>query len=124
MLSRSLWLQGQKDEAIKELIRAIELVGNKPLAEKLAARSRTSSPEDVIRQLLFEWRDVPPETNSPSNAYLALEIGDREMAMYWVERSLKERHAWTTWMYAAPEYESLRDIPRFQEILREMKYIE
>jgi len=124
MLSRSLWLEGQQDEAIKELIRAIEVVGNKPLAEKLAALSRTSSPEGVIRQLLFEWRDVPPETNSPSNAYLALEIGDREKAMYWVERSVKERHAWTTWFYAAPEYQSLRDIPRFQEILREMKFTE
>ena len=124
MLSRSLWLEGQKDEAIKELISAIESVGNKPLVEKLTAKSRTSSPEDVIKQLLYEWRNVPPETNSPSNAYLALEIGDREKAMYWVERSVKERHAWTTWFYAAPEYESLRDTPRFREILREMKFTE
>ena len=124
LFSRSLWLQGKKDDAIKELIRAIELDGNKALAEKLAAKAKTGSPEDVIRLLLFEWRDDPPGTNPPSNAYLAASIGDREKAMYWVERSVKERHAWTTWFYAAPEYESLRDIPRFQQILHEMNFVE
>lgn len=124
LFARSLWLQGKKDDSIKELIRAIELDGNKLLAEKLAAKAKTGPPEDVIRLLLFEWRDDPPGTNPPSNAYLATSIGDREKAMYWVERSVAERHAWTTWFYAAPEFESLRDIPRFQEILREMKFIE
>jgi len=124
LYSRSLWLQGKKDDAIKELIRAIELDGNKLLAEKLTAKAKTSSPEDVIRLLLFEWRDDPPGTNPPSNAYLAASIGDREKAMYWAERSVSERHAWTTWFYSAPEYESLRDIPRFQELLREMNFVE
>lgn len=124
LFARSLWLQGKKDDSIKELIRAIGLDGNKPLSEKLAAKAKTDPPEDVIRLLLFEWRDDPPGTNPPSNAYLAASIGDREKAMYWVERSVAERHAWTTWFYAAPEFESLRDTPRFQEILREMKFIE
>lgn len=124
LLSRSFWMQGKKDEAIKELIRGIELDGNKPLAEKLTAKGRTSSPDDVIRLLLYEWRNDPPGTNPPSNAYLAASIGDREQAMYWAERSVKEHHAWTTWFYAAPEYESLRDLPRFQEILRQMNFVE
>ena len=124
LFARSLWLQGKKDDSIKELIRAIELDGNKRLAEKLAAKAKTGPPEDVIRLLLFEWRDAPPGTNPPSNAYLATSIGDREKAMYWVERSVAERHAWTTWFYAAPEFDSLRDIPRFQQILREMKFTE
>ena len=124
LFARSLWLQGKKDDSIKELVRAIELDGNKSLAEKLAAKAKTGPPENVIRLLLDEWRDAPPGTNPPSNAYLASSIGDREKAMYWVERSVAERHAWTTWFYAAPEFASLRDIPRFQEILREMKFIE
>jgi len=57
-------------------------------------------------------------------AFVKASIGDREKAMYWAERSVSERHAWTTWFYSAPEYESLRDIPRFQELLREMNFVE
>ena len=124
LLSRSLWLQGKKDDAVKELVRGIELDGNKDLAEKLSAKSRTSPPDEVIRELLFEWRNNPPGTNPPTLAYLAASIGDRDKAMYWVEKAIVERHPWTTWLYSAPEYEVLRDIPRFQQVLREMNFVE
>jgi serine/threonine-protein kinase len=124
LFARSLWLEGKKDESLKELIRGIELDGNKPLAAKLTAKAKTGPPEDVIRLLLYEWRNDPPGTSAPSNAYLAASIGDRDKAMYWVERSIKEHHAWSTWFYSAPDYEALQDVPRFQEVLRQMKFIE
>ncbi len=40
--------------------------------------------------------------------------------MVWLERSLGEHHPWTTWIAAAPEFEMLREIARFQEMLHEV----
>ena len=123
LLSRSLWQEGKQDEAVNEIVTALNLDGNAPLAEKIAAKSRTAPPQEAIRLLLYEWRDNPPGTNPHNLAYLSTYLDDREKAMYWIERSLDEHHPWTTWIYAAPEFASLRDLPRFQQILRNLNFV-
>ncbi len=122
MLSRSLWLEGRRDDSVKEIELGLELDGNQALADKLNAVAKTGTPDDVIRQLLFAWRNNPPGTNPHNLAYLSIMIGERKKAMYWVERSVAEHHPWTTWFYAAPEFETLRDLQRFREILRQLKF--
>ncbi|HEX2640442.1 MAG TPA: hypothetical protein VHL50_07720, partial [Pyrinomonadaceae bacterium] len=83
----------------------------------------TAPPQEAVRLLLYEWRDNPPGTNPHNLAYLSTYLDDREKAMYWIERSLDEHHPWTTWIYAAPEFASLRDLPRFQQILRNLNFV-
>ena len=124
LLSRVLWQESRKDEAVREIIRALELDGNTTLAEKLLTKSNPGQPVDAIRQLLFAWRNNPPGTNPHNLAYLSTYVDDREKAMFWIEKSVAEHHPWTTWVFAAPEFETLRDIPRFQAILRELKFVE
>lgn len=48
-------------------------------------------------------------------AYLG--IGDRERALVWLEKSVRERASSAMWLKADPLLESLRDDPRFQELL-------
>ena len=124
MLSRSLWQQGRKPEAITEIIRALELDGNGDLASRLKEIARNSQPESVINALLYEWRNNPQKTNPHNMAYLATYVGDNEKAIYWLQRSLGEHHPWTSWVKAAPEFESLRGDPRFEKILQQTNLAE
>ncbi|MCY7377016.1 MAG: winged helix-turn-helix domain-containing protein, partial [Pyrinomonadaceae bacterium] len=119
-LSRSLWLAGRNDEAIKEIVRALELDKNESLARRLEEKARTGTPDDAIQSLLFEWRENPAKTNLHNLAYLSAISGDREKAVFWLEKSFEEHHPWTTWIKAAPEFEMLHDEPRYRELLRKM----
>jgi DNA-binding winged helix-turn-helix (wHTH) protein/TolB-like protein/cytochrome c-type biogenesis protein CcmH/NrfG len=119
MLSRSLWQEARKPEAVNEIIRGLELDGNDDLANRLKETARTSQPEAVINALLYEWRNNPEKTNPHNMAYLSTYVGDKEKAIYWLQRSLNEHHPWTVWVKAAPEFDPLRSDPRFQAIVRQ-----
>ncbi len=117
LLSRTLWQSGRKDEAVREIVLSLELDGNRPLAEVVREKAANGDAHEAIRSLLHEWRDNPSGTNPHNMAYLSTYLGDKERAVYWLERSLGERHPWTTWAAAAPEFETLRDEPRYRELL-------
>lgn len=117
LLSRSLWQQGRKAESVNEIERGLELDGNTELAKQIRSKTEAGSPEDGIAYLLYEWRNNPTKTNPHNLAYLSTYVGDREKALYWLQRSLDEHHPWTTWIAAIPEFDSLRNDPRFHEIL-------
>lgn len=121
LLSRSFWLQGRKDEAVKEIVLALELDKNPGLAEKIRQKAASSTPEDAIKLLLHEWRDNPPGTNPHNLAYLSTYVSDTDKAIHWLRKSLEEHHPWSTWFAAAPEFEILRGDPRYTEILQSLK---
>ena len=118
LLSRSLWQQGRYDEAVSEIIRGLDGQGNSLLARRIEQKALQAGNEVAVRLLLYEWRTNPPGTNPHNLAYLSTYIGDREKAIYWLGKSLEEHHPWTLWIKAAPEFESLQDDPRVQEIVR------
>lgn len=120
LLSRNMWMQGRKEEAVTEIARALELDGNMPMAEKVRKKNLIASPVEAIKLLLHEWRENPPGTNPHNLAYLSVYVGDKERAIYWLERSIGEHHPWTTWIAAAPEFEKLRGDSRYEEMLRRL----
>ncbi len=120
LLSRSMWLQGKKDESIGEIVRALELDGNSLLAGKIREKAQTSTAADAIQLLLYEWRMNPPGTNPHNLAYLSTYVNDTEKALYWLEKSIEEHHPWTTWISAAPEFEILRGEPRYLGMLEKL----
>jgi len=120
LLSRSMWMQGKKDESVREIIRALELDGNPSLAGRIGEKAQTSPAEEAIQLLLYEWRMNPPGTNPHNLAYLSTYVNDTEKAIYWLEKSIEEHHPWTTWISAAPEFEVLRGEPRYLGMLQKM----
>lgn len=120
LLSRSLWQQGRKDDSVAEIIRALELDGNLVLTGKLREKANASTAVEAISLLLHEWRMNPPGTNPHNLAYLSTYVNDTEKAVYWLGKSIKEHHPWTTWISAAPEFEILRGDSRYLDMLREM----
>lgn len=119
LLSRSMWLQGRKDDAIAEIARALELDGNAALSAKIR-KAGSASPNAGIELLLHEWRMDPPGTNPHNLAYLATYIDDRDKAIHWLQRSIDEHHPWTSWIAAAPEFEVLREDRRYLEMLQRL----
>jgi len=114
-----MWQQGRQEEAVTEITRALELDGNAALAGKVSAAAKRSA-KDAIRLLMYEWRDDPPGTNPHNLAYLATYLNDNDKAIYWLERSITEHHPWSTWISAAPEFQSLRNDERFTTLLRKL----
>ncbi len=117
-LSRSHWQQDRKDESVNEIVRALELDQNVQLSAKIRDKFTAAGPAAAIEQLLYEWRDNPTRTNPHNLAYLSTYVDDTEKAIYWLQRSIDERHPWTSWIAAAPEFEVLRSDARYLEMLR------
>jgi tetratricopeptide (TPR) repeat protein len=51
-------------------------------------------------------------------ASIAAVLGDSEAAVRLLHRALREGRAYGVWMHRAPDFESLRDYPPFQELMR------
>ena len=83
MLSRSIWQEGRHDEAVSEIVRGLELDGNKLLAQRIEQKALQTNATEAIRLLLYEWRANPPGTNPHNLAYLSTYVDDREKASYW-----------------------------------------
>jgi DNA-binding winged helix-turn-helix (wHTH) protein/tetratricopeptide (TPR) repeat protein len=120
LLSRNLWQAGRKDEAIEKIGRALELDQNQSLAVKIRDKSAAEGPTAAIELLLYEWRDNPSRTNPHNLAYLSTYVNNTDKAIYWLKRSIDERHPWTSWIAAAPEFEVLRSDARYLEMLRSL----
>ncbi|HEY9402795.1 MAG TPA: protein kinase, partial [Pyrinomonadaceae bacterium] len=118
------WVLGQlghHEEAIDAAVKAIEFSGPSPfitatLGSAYAAAGRTVEARRVLGELeeLASKRYVSPY-------YLSIiytQFGDHERAFALLEQSFADREAWITWMGVQPQFDSLRDDPRFAELVR------
>lgn len=48
-------------------------------------------------------------------------LGDRGVALELLEKSVGHRHAFLPWLASEPAYDPIRDDPRFQELLAELR---
>jgi hypothetical protein len=55
------------------------------------------------------------------SAYYA-RLGDREQALYWLDRAYEQRTAWLAFAKVTPVYDNLRSDPRFQAFLQRMGF--
>lgn len=89
--------------------------------EPVALRAALAGPDEVRRTLgLLEQRSAA-EYVPPSNvAYLNVALGEEREALEWLERAWKVRDARLVWLAADAKWDSIRDKPRFQALLRRM----
>ena len=83
--------------------RTYALAGQKDKARKIAA--------DLEEEAKNHW--------GLAEIYTAL--GEKDEAFRWLEAGYEYRHNWIPWMGWNPNYEPLRDDPRFGDLLRRMK---
>ncbi len=121
LLSRCLWLQGRKAESLNYAASGTRLEHDTPFAQKIEDKIQTEEPETVVSFLIEQWRLKSESTHSLSIACRAISINDREQALAMLEKSYAERLPWIIQIAASPDFEPLRDEPRFQAIVRKLQ---
>jgi TolB-like protein/DNA-binding winged helix-turn-helix (wHTH) protein/Tfp pilus assembly protein PilF len=56
-----------------------------------------------------------------SVALIATAMGRKSLALDWLERGYREKETWLPWVGVLVEWQSLRDEPRFKELLKKLK---
>lgn len=121
-LTRCYWQKGEKKRSLMESANAIELGGDKEFADKLRQEINALDEATVVKNWSSEWKKYigPQGINDHDLAILSFYQNDKEETLNWLEKSVNARHPWATWINAEPEFDFVRDEPRFQAILQKM----
>ena len=90
------------------------------LAYSLSQAGDKSYAERLARELEEKLRR---EYVSPVDlAVISIGLGDKQRALDWVERSIDERRGWAAYLRVHPVVDSLREEPRFHELVERMAF--
>ncbi|HVG23547.1 MAG TPA: protein kinase [Thermoanaerobaculia bacterium] len=119
-LGMSLEMRGDYEDATREMERAIEIAGPAPiflgaLAHVLARSGRRDDALRLIDQLRAMARQRYVSPYSFAVAHTGLD--DVDAALDALRESLEEHNAWMCFVPIDPRFDTLRDDPRFGELL-------
>ena len=55
-------------------------------------------------------------------AQIYLGLGDNEQAFAWLDKACDERSVWLIWLGVDPKFDPLRSDPRFEELLKKIRF--
>jgi len=116
--------RGDVTAELDELRRAVELSGNSAymrahLAFGLAASGDREHAVAIQRELEAEGRE---RYASPYHqALIAAGLGDRTGVIQWLERAFGDRSGWMVFLPVEPEFDNVRQMPEFQQLLARVK---
>ncbi|HEY5776275.1 MAG TPA: tetratricopeptide repeat protein [Xanthomonadales bacterium] len=116
-------LQGRFEEAIEELGQSVELSNAMPPTLAVLAYAFAKSGDEVQALTTLEKLESVREPPNPGYApplliaYVYEGLGKNEDALHWLEQAVIERDGWLVNINVFPRFESLRDEPRFKDIL-------
>jgi tetratricopeptide (TPR) repeat protein len=121
--------KGMHREAIAEWGKALTLSGEGEQASILEGTYATSGFDSAVRAL---WKKKLEQLNERTKrgdyvsgaeyATAYTRIGDKEQAIAWVGRAVQERNGFWILVKDNPMFDSLRDDPRFQDLLRGVEF--
>src|SRR5215207_2061991 len=119
-LSVAYRMKGDYAESVEELARFQELVGG----EQTAALMRESFARGGWRGFLRAMTGEPRPANlTPYNlATFHAELGEKDKAFVELNKSYQNREAILGLLNVDPRFDSLRDDPRFQDLLRRFRF--
>jgi len=124
-LGRNYEQKGMFTEAIGEAERAVTLSPDFiehywMLGHAYAAAGKTAEARKVLDDLhaLAEKQYVLPF----GFAVIHTGLGENDEALEWLERAYQDRNGWLIFMQVVPWLDPLRSDPRFQDLLRRMKF--
>jgi serine/threonine protein kinase/Tfp pilus assembly protein PilF len=75
---------------------------------------------DETQKILAELADEGRPSDTMPLARICIILGEKEESLRWLEAAYEYRHGWLPWVSGSPQFELLRDDPRFQDLLRRM----
>jgi TolB-like protein/DNA-binding winged helix-turn-helix (wHTH) protein/Tfp pilus assembly protein PilF len=116
--------RGDARRGLDELQRAAELSGNSAymrahLAYGLAIAGERDRAMSLQRELEAEGRE---RYVSPYHlALIAAGLGDRASMLKWLEQAFADRSGWMVFLPVEPEFDRVRQLPEFQQLLARVK---
>ncbi len=116
--------KGIQAEAVNNWERSLKLSGDAQLTAQRRAYSNGGF-KGYLQQALAEIKERAQRENvSPLEfASFYARLGDKNQAIAWLAKAIEERNPWL-YLEAEPQYDGLRSDPRFQDLLRRMKFPE
>jgi len=106
--------RGRIEEARAELEKALSISRGEPhVIAALGALDRSRERLEALAEISVT-RDVSPVHFATIHAAL----DERDRAFEWLERAVEARSGWLVYLATEPRFDSLRDDPRFREIVR------
>lgn len=122
-LAFALARAGRYPQALTELENLKRISGETTgYLETLGYVHAVSGQKDAARRILKTLRDRSRGTHvSPySLALIHLGMGVKDQAFAELQRGLQQHEAWMPWLKVHPEWDSLRQEPRFQEMIKQL----
>jgi serine/threonine-protein kinase len=120
-LARTLEQQGKFDQAVEAFQKANELSGceNPLILGELGHCWGAMSRCEEANQLLRELEEMSPRkhVSSLSFALVHLGIGEKDLALEFLEKAYQQRARALVWINLDPRFDSLRSDPRFSNLL-------
>jgi DNA-binding SARP family transcriptional activator/TolB-like protein len=113
-------MQGRRDEAMRQAVALLYARGQHDLAESVQAAFRQSGYQAALR-LWFDAEEgrAAREYVSPLRiALLAIRMGDRDKAFYWLDKAVEDRNAGLVYLNVDPKYSTIRSDPRFGRLIQ------
>lgn len=110
-------MKGDYAAALEWSTKRDELIGNHKRAQ-LQRDAYESSGWEGIRRMNVETMQSADSTRSYRIAVRYGELGDKDLAFEYLNKALKERDVWMNTILVDPAVDSLRNDPRFDELLK------
>jgi len=85
-----------------------------------ALQGRTAEALEIAREL--EERSKAHYVSAFDRALVQLGMGEKDQALFWLQRAYEEHDASVSIRNTSPVLDSVRDDPRFQDLLRRMNF--
>ena len=124
LLGMALFRQGKLEEAENVLRESAALPGAGPYAEAtlgyvLAQRGKIDEANEICARLEAAAR--VGYVSPVSFGTLSLGLGQWDAALNWIQTSIDERRGWFVYARVNPMFDPIRDHPRFQSMMAELK---
>jgi serine/threonine-protein kinase len=125
ILGLTLAQQGELSEAERVLREAVELPGagtydRATLGYVLARAGQHAQATELLRQL--ESEATRGYVSPVAFAVLHMGLGDWNRALDWAERAYEDRRGWLVYLNVNPMLDPVRGDPRFQALVRRMRF--
>jgi hypothetical protein len=119
----ALWLQGRRDEAVARYRLQSALAGASDRVEAIDRGSTEAGPVGAVRAVA----DLKAAQVSPDNDLGAFDVarwyaraGETELSLEWLDRAYEARSPLLFLVIAYPEFDILRDEPRYLSLVQRM----
>lgn len=120
--ARLRWAKGEKKDFLLNYAKAIRQEGDDATAKILERDLNSLGEKESLQNLSREWQKQigPTGINDHDIAILEALQGNKDSTLDWLEKSVAARHPWATWINAEPEFDFVRDEPKFKALLNKM----